>query len=110
MIEEEVEAEAKAETGEGKREKREAKEPFFDIRVVLPSVLCLIIHFLCILSWGFGSFGSNLKFGYVEAMKEPEIEIGLPTDVKHVAHIGWDGSTNSAPSWVRVIEPPHLEE
>lgn len=40
------------------------------------------------------------------------MQIGLPTDVKHVAHIGWDGpgSTNSgssnnnnaggAPSWV----------
>lgn len=23
--------------------------------------------------------------------KEEEIEIGYPTDVKHVAHIGWDG-------------------
>ncbi|OMP11138.1 PAK-box/P21-Rho-binding protein [Corchorus olitorius] len=23
--------------------------------------------------------------------KEPEMQIGLPTDVKHVAHIGWDG-------------------
>ncbi|KAL5677270.1 hypothetical protein ACJX0J_013401, partial [Zea mays] len=45
--------------------------------------------------------------------KEPEMQIGLPTDVKHVAHIGWDGpgSTNSgssnnnnaggAPSWMK---------
>jgi hypothetical protein len=44
--------------------------------------------------------------------KEPEMQIGFPTDVKHVAHIGWDGpgSTNNntsnnnnaggAPSWV----------
>ncbi|KAI3897179.1 hypothetical protein MKX03_032370 [Papaver bracteatum] len=24
-----------------------------------------------------------------------EMEIGLPTDVKHVAHIGWDGSTTT---------------
>ena len=23
--------------------------------------------------------------------KEPEMQIGYPTDVKHVAHIGWDG-------------------
>uniref|UniRef100_A0A2N9G289 CRIB domain-containing protein n=1 Tax=Fagus sylvatica TaxID=28930 RepID=A0A2N9G289_FAGSY len=23
--------------------------------------------------------------------KEPEMQIGFPTDVKHVAHIGWDG-------------------
>lgn len=37
--------------------------------------------------------------------KEQEIQIGYPTDVKHVAHIGWDGqsSTNSAPSWVSKI-------
>lgn len=30
------------------------------------------------------------------------MEIGYPTDVKHVAHIGWDSPTGSAasPSWV----------
>ncbi|GLT41279.1 hypothetical protein SLA2020_153540 [Shorea laevis] len=29
------------------------------------------------------------------------MQIGLPTDVKHVAHIGWDGpSVNSTPSWM----------
>ncbi|KAH6764594.1 ROP-interactive CRIB motif-containing protein 10 [Perilla frutescens var. hirtella] len=33
-------------------------------------------------------------------VKEPEIEIGGPTDVKHVAHIGMDGSTGNAPSWM----------
>lgn len=35
---------------------------------------------------------------YKEDMEEEEIaiEIGLPTDVKHVTHIGWDGcSANS---------------
>ncbi|KAK7284134.1 hypothetical protein RJT34_18874 [Clitoria ternatea] len=31
--------------------------------------------------------------------KESEIEIGHPTDVKHVAHIGWDGPAENAPSW-----------
>lgn len=38
----------------------------------------------------------------VESEKEEEIQIGNPTDVKHVAHIGWDGpSANAtAPSWV----------
>ncbi|CAH2051155.1 unnamed protein product [Thlaspi arvense] len=38
-----------------------------------------------------------------ESGKEEEIEIGNPTDVKHVAHIGWDGpSANAAtaPSWM----------
>ena len=37
--------------------------------------------------------------------EEEEIEIGNPTDVKHVAHIGWDGPSAtpaSAPSWVRI--------
>ncbi|CAI9755115.1 unnamed protein product [Fraxinus pennsylvanica] len=33
-------------------------------------------------------------------VKEREMEIGFPTDVKHVAHIGWDGHSGSAPSWM----------
>ncbi|XP_061343374.1 CRIB domain-containing protein RIC7-like [Gastrolobium bilobum] len=32
--------------------------------------------------------------------KEPEIEIGHPTDVKHVAHIGCDGPSENSPSWM----------
>lgn len=32
--------------------------------------------------------------------KEPEMKIGYPTDVKHVAHIGWDGTSVESPSWV----------
>ncbi|KGN56841.1 CRIB domain-containing protein RIC5 [Cucumis sativus] len=35
--------------------------------------------------------------------KEPEMQIGLPTDVKHVAHIGWDGPSgnqNNTPTWM----------
>uniref|UniRef100_A0A5B7BA01 Putative CRIB domain-containing protein RIC7-like isoform X1 n=1 Tax=Davidia involucrata TaxID=16924 RepID=A0A5B7BA01_DAVIN len=32
--------------------------------------------------------------------KEPEIQIGHPTDVKHVAHIGWDAPSASSPSWL----------
>ncbi|CAN8257531.1 unnamed protein product [Cochlearia groenlandica] len=38
-----------------------------------------------------------------ESAKEEEIEIGNPTDVKHVAHIGWDGPSsnpNTAPTWM----------
>lgn len=38
---------------------------------------------------------------FVAVVKEQEMEIGGPTDVKHVAHIGMDGSSGSAPSWVR---------
>ncbi|XP_044454080.1 CRIB domain-containing protein RIC10 isoform X2 [Triticum aestivum] len=38
-------------------------------------------------------------------VKEQEMEIGHPIDVKHVAHIGWDSPTGSAatsptPSWM----------
>ncbi|KAK2400078.1 WD40 repeat protein [Trifolium repens] len=32
--------------------------------------------------------------------KEDEIEIGFPTDVKHVAHIGSDDPSANAPSWM----------
>ncbi|EAZ25032.1 hypothetical protein OsJ_08820 [Oryza sativa Japonica Group] len=34
------------------------------------------------------------------SVKEPEMQIGNPTDVKHVAHIGWDNASVTAPSWV----------
>ncbi|CAN6462083.1 unnamed protein product [Victoria cruziana] len=33
--------------------------------------------------------------------KEHEMEIGYPTDVKHVAHIGWDGPSVNTPSWMK---------
>ena len=37
----------------------------------------------------------------IAAVKEHEMEIGCPTDVKHVAHIGWDSAAGGAsPSWV----------
>ncbi|KAF7837449.1 CRIB domain-containing protein RIC7-like [Senna tora] len=32
--------------------------------------------------------------------EEDEIQIGFPTDVKHVAHIGMDGPSANAPSWM----------
>ncbi|XP_023635243.1 CRIB domain-containing protein RIC7 isoform X2 [Capsella rubella] len=37
-----------------------------------------------------------------EGDKEQEMQIGNPTDVKHVAHIGWDGPSDNAtaPSWM----------
>ncbi|GAB4850875.1 hypothetical protein Ancab_030176 [Ancistrocladus abbreviatus] len=35
-----------------------------------------------------------------EEEQEPEMQIGMPTDVKHVAHIGWDGPTSNAPTWM----------
>ncbi|KAM7485376.1 hypothetical protein LguiA_001385 [Lonicera macranthoides] len=48
--------------------------------------------------------GLSKGFRYIsqffENEKEPEIQIGNPTDVKHVAHIGNDGPFNNAPSWM----------
>lgn len=35
------------------------------------------------------------------------MEIGYPTDVKHVAHIGWDGPSGSAPSWMNEYKSTH---
>ncbi|XP_044500037.1 CRIB domain-containing protein RIC5 [Mangifera indica] len=35
-----------------------------------------------------------------ESKEEPEMQIGLPTDVKHVSHIGLDGSSANEPSWM----------
>jgi hypothetical protein len=40
------------------------------------------------------------RFSNFADEKEQEMQIGLPTDVKHVAHIGWDGPSANAPSWV----------
>ncbi|GFZ17682.1 ROP-interactive CRIB motif-containing protein 6 [Actinidia rufa] len=39
--------------------------------------------------------------------KESEMEIGYPTDVKHVAHIGWDGPSVDSPSWMKEFTSPH---
>lgn len=36
-----------------------------------------------------------------EEDKEDDIQIGFPTDVKHVAHIGWDGPAVDSPSWMK---------
>ncbi|XP_021888534.1 CRIB domain-containing protein RIC6-like [Carica papaya] len=38
--------------------------------------------------------------------KEPEMQIGYPTDVKHVAHIGWDGPSVNSPSWMNEFKGP----
>ncbi|XP_019171476.1 PREDICTED: CRIB domain-containing protein RIC10-like isoform X2 [Ipomoea nil] len=51
-----------------------------------------------------GTFKAGFKYiSSIFVVKEPEIEIqiGYPTDVKHLAHIGWDGQTGSAPSWMK---------
>ncbi|XP_047315024.1 CRIB domain-containing protein RIC5-like [Impatiens glandulifera] len=40
-----------------------------------------------------------------EEEKEDEIQIGFPTDVKHVAHIGSDGPSTNQPSWMNEFKP-----
>ncbi|XP_048560842.1 CRIB domain-containing protein RIC7-like [Triticum urartu] len=47
-------------------------------------------------------------FSNIMDAKEQELQIGFPTDVKHVAHIGWDGPSvpnkekeAGAPSWMK---------
>ncbi|KAK9067534.1 hypothetical protein SSX86_011645 [Deinandra increscens subsp. villosa] len=52
----------------------------------------------------FGSYISLNFFVYIHDEKEQEIQIGQPTDVKHVAHIGGDGPAVESPSWMRGFE------
>ncbi|XAR65619.1 hypothetical protein NMG60_11009787 [Bertholletia excelsa] len=44
--------------------------------------------------------GFKYNISQIFVVKEREMQIGHPTDVKHVAHIGWDGPSGSAPSWM----------
>ncbi|KAG6764575.1 hypothetical protein POTOM_032049 [Populus tomentosa] len=50
------------------------------------------------------------SFCFSKDEKEREMQIGFPTDVKHVAHIGCDGpSATNAPSWMNEFNsPPEL--
>ncbi|XP_044962294.1 CRIB domain-containing protein RIC4-like isoform X2 [Hordeum vulgare subsp. vulgare] len=45
-----------------------------------------------------GIFKGLRIFSHMFAQKEHEMEIGFPTDVKHVAHIGL-GTSDTSPSW-----------
>ncbi|XP_010413861.1 PREDICTED: CRIB domain-containing protein RIC1 [Camelina sativa] len=42
--------------------------------------------------------------------KEQEMQIGFPTDVKHVAHIGSDGPATNTPSWMNDFKPQEHEK
>ncbi|KAG6603765.1 CRIB domain-containing protein RIC10-like isoform X2 [Cucurbita moschata] len=59
--------------------------------------------------------GIYKSFKYVSqifAMKDREMEIGYPTDVKHVSHIGLDNSSpsGSAPSWIKEFKGGEVSE
>ncbi|XP_076883723.1 CRIB domain-containing protein RIC4-like [Bidens hawaiensis] len=59
----------------------------------------------------FKGFTRILKYRDVEEIEmEKELEIGYPTDVKHVTHIGYDGSmtTNPIKNWEN-IETPEIQ-
>ncbi|XP_010434134.1 PREDICTED: CRIB domain-containing protein RIC11-like [Camelina sativa] len=47
-----------------------------------------------------GIYKSFKSISQMFVVKERDIEIGYPTEVKHVAHIGWEGSSGSAPGWM----------
>ena len=42
----------------------------------------------------------KMLFNNADEEVQQEMQIGFPTDVRHVAHFGWDGSTANSPSWV----------
>ncbi|XP_074298382.1 CRIB domain-containing protein RIC10-like [Silene latifolia] len=44
--------------------------------------------------------GSFKYISHLFVVKERELEIGSPTDVKHVAHIGWNSPDSTSPSWM----------
>ncbi|AQK70147.1 CRIB domain-containing protein RIC10 [Zea mays] len=51
-----------------------------------------------------GIFKGLKAFSQIFSVKEHEMEIGCPTDVKHVVHIGWDSAAGGAsPSWMNDI-------
>ncbi|KAL3506623.1 hypothetical protein ACH5RR_032005 [Cinchona calisaya] len=58
----------------------------------------------------FKSFSKLLVYNDEDEEVEIEMEIGLPTDVKHITHIGWDGSTTVNPlrGWQNLETPEML--
>ncbi|CAN4113703.1 unnamed protein product [Withania somnifera] len=38
--------------------------------------------------------------------KDKDMQIGFPTDVQHVGHIGWDGQSVDNPSWMKEFKSP----
>ncbi|KAE8733193.1 CRIB domain-containing protein RIC10 [Hibiscus syriacus] len=40
-------------------------------------------------------------------VKEREMDIGYPKDVKHVEHVGCDGHSGATPSWMNEFKTSH---
>ncbi|KAK2999434.1 hypothetical protein RJ639_023387 [Escallonia herrerae] len=75
---------------------------------VASSIVTFILEEGYFIGLAVSTMGTKMKgiykgFKYISqifVVKEREIEIGYPTDVKHVAHIGWDSPSSTAPSWM----------
>lgn len=76
---------------------------------VLESMMLSIhIEFVIYFEYSLDFFINSVYKEHIEEM-EQEMEIGYPTDVKHVTHIGLDGSTttNNVKGWDN-LKPPEL--
>lgn len=96
------------EEGNGKCKAKGRRNSFlFFFHIFVYGITVALIRFFG-LGFIVSSMGNKMKgiikgFKYMFnnfAVKERELEIGCPTDVKHVAHIGWDGQSGNAPSWM----------
>ncbi|PIA29827.1 hypothetical protein AQUCO_05800120v1, partial [Aquilegia coerulea] len=89
--------------GQGEEESRKMKNPIGFLTIPKPNISSGIQK----LVKGFKSFSQ--LFDEVENM-DMDMEIGFPTDVKHVTHIGWDGSTTTNPlmGWDELKAPELL--
>ncbi|CAH8345446.1 unnamed protein product [Eruca vesicaria subsp. sativa] len=47
-----------------------------------------------------GIYKSFKMVSQLFVVKERDMEIGPPTEVKHVNHVGWEVSSGSAPAWL----------
>ncbi|KAK8918344.1 hypothetical protein KSP39_PZI021436 [Platanthera zijinensis] len=47
-----------------------------------------------------GLFKGLKCIAHIFVYKDQELEIGYPSDVRHVTHIGWDSASSNAPSWM----------
>lgn len=52
----------------------------------------------------FRGIKNNITNIFEEKEEADEIQIGFPTDVKHVAHIGLDGPSASTPTWMTTLK------
>ncbi|KAI3948930.1 hypothetical protein MKW92_032057 [Papaver armeniacum] len=101
--------------GKTKRKKEERKRSFstschcFHYMITTSTLLrqyCIALEEISINKMGTKKMkgiykGFNKYISQMFVVKEEhEMQIGNPTDVKHVAHIGWDGQSSNAPSWM----------